>query len=42
MYMETIAYFPCFTNYYREGKIKATDKGGTRSMIGDVRNACKF
>jgi len=41
MYKKTLVYFARFTNCYHEGKIKETDKGGTRSMIGDMRNACK-
>ena len=41
MYKKTIVYFARFMNYYHEGKIKETGKGGTRSMIGDVRNAYK-
>jgi hypothetical protein len=41
MYKKTIVYFARNTNYYHEGKIKETDKGGTRSMIGDVINTRK-
>jgi hypothetical protein len=42
MYKKTLVYFARFTNYYHEGKIKETDKGGTRSMIGDMRDACNI
>jgi hypothetical protein len=41
IYKKTIVYFARFTNYYNEGKIKESDEGGTRSMIVDMRNACK-
>jgi hypothetical protein len=41
IYRKTTEYFARFMNYYHEGRIKEIDKGGTRSMIGDVRNTCK-
>jgi hypothetical protein len=41
MYKKTLVYFARFMNYYHEGKIKETDKGGTRSMIGDMTDASK-
>jgi len=39
IYKKTIIDFARFTNYYHEGKIKETDKSGTRRMIGDMGNA---
>lgn len=41
MYKKTIVHFARFTKYYHERKIKESDKGGTRSVIGGMRNACK-
>lgn len=41
IYKKTIIYFARFTNYYHAGKIKETDKSGTRSMIGDMGKARK-